>query len=184
MEARGLWSFGHGTASRPVLTDLLARAGVAAVVDVRRYPGSRRDPDVSSEAMARWLPEAGIDYRWDPRLGGRRRVPAEQDPGADDWWRVISFRAYAAHMRTEEFHRALGDLLDQARAGAGPVVFLCSETVWWRCHRRMISDAAVLLHGEPVQHLGHDGRLSAHPPAEGARVTPDGLRYDGAVAAT
>ncbi|WP_435741683.1 DUF488 domain-containing protein [Nocardioides sp. SYSU DS0663] len=175
-----LWTFGHGTADRQALTDLLTASGVAAVVDVRRFPGSRRDANLHRDAMARWLPATGVDYRWEPRLGGRRRVPAGQNPEVDGWWRVTSFRAYATHMRTAEFADALGELLAQSASADGPVAIMCSETVWWRCHRRMISDAAVLLRHVDVRHLGHDGRLAAHPPADGARVTDDGLRYDAA----
>lgn len=149
------------------------------VVDVRRFPGSRRHPHVATDELAVWLPAAGIAYRWEARLGGRRRVPPEE-AGADPWWRVEAFGAYAAHTRTEEFRAAMGELLDEVSAPheEGNVVVMCSESLWWRCHRRLISDVAVLLHEQPVQHLGHDGRLTDHVPAAGARVSPDGLRYD------
>jgi hypothetical protein len=72
----------------------------------------------------------------------------------------------------------MADLLAEVDAGPGGTVVLCSETVWWRCHRRLVSDVAVLLHDVPVEHLGHDGRRTPHPPSPGARVTPDGLVYD------
>jgi uncharacterized protein (DUF488 family) len=172
-----LVSVGHGTADSATLAELLSAARVGLVVDVRRFPGSRRDPEMASEAMARWLPEHGVGYLWEPRLGGRRRVPSEERD-ADPWWRVEAFRGYAAHMRSDEFREGLAELLAQVRSTEGRVAALCSETVWWRCHRRMVSDAAVLLHGVPVHHLGHDGRLTPHVPAAGARVAPDGLRYD------
>lgn len=174
-----LLTFGHGTADQQTIVDLLQGAGARSLVDVRRFPGSRRNPHVSTEALARWLPEAGIAYRWEPRLGGRRRVAADVtrvDGPRDTWWEVEAFRAYAAHTRTEEFVTALGLLLDDA-ADVQTVV-LCSETVWWRCHRRLIADVSVLLHGRTVLHLGHDGRLTPHPPAAGARVSPAGLVYD------
>lgn len=172
-----LLTFGHGTAGREELTTLLTGVEAGCVVDVRRYPGSRRNQDVSSEAMAGWLPEAGIDYRWDARLGGRRRLDPGVDPATDRWWRVEQFRAYAAHMRTDEFADGLAQLLAQLRSDR-TVLVMCSESVWWRCHRRLISDAVVLLHDVPVRHLGHDGRLTEHVPAAGARVTPEGLVYD------
>lgn len=172
-----LLSVGHGTADRDGLTSLLRGAGVTRVVDVRRFPGSRRNPDVATDAMAAWLPEADVAYRWDPRLGGRRRVPKEA-PDADRWWRVEAFRGYAAHMRTEEFAAGLDALVRDADAGTGATAFLCSESLWWRCHRRMISDALVLLAGRAVHHLGHDGRLTAHEPSAGARVTGDVIVYD------
>jgi uncharacterized protein (DUF488 family) len=171
-----LLTFGHGTATEKELVDLLDGAGVGLVVDVRRFPGSRRNPHVATVELQRWLPAAGIAYRWEPRLGGRRRVPPGTDE-VDSWWEVDAFRAYAAHTRTPEFRDALGELLAQA----GPrTAVMCSESVWWRCHRRLIADVVVLLHHRPVLHLGHGGQLAEHRPAVGARVTPDGLVYDGA----
>lgn len=90
---RGLLTFGHGTAQPDELVALVRRAGVEQVVDVRRFPGSRRQPDLGRDAMGTWLPEGGVDYLWEPRLGGRRRAPKGQDPGVDGWWRVAAFRA-------------------------------------------------------------------------------------------
>lgn len=177
-----LLTFGHGTADQEQIAGLLSGAGVGLVVDVRRFPGSRRHPYVATDELERWLPEGGIRYRWEPRLGGRRRVPEDQ-AGTDPWWRVDAFRAYAAHTRTDEFRAAVTDLLvDVAAVTDDPpgatVAVMCSESLWWRCHRRLVADALVLMHDVPVAHLGHDGRLTAHVPAEGARVTPAGLRYD------
>lgn len=170
-----LLTVGHGTLDVDALVALLQDAGVRRLVDVRRFPGSRRDPSVGRDSLGERLPAAGVDYRWEERLGGRRRVPKDQ-PEADQWWRVTAFRAYAAHARTEEFRAAMEQLLEEAATVRTAV--MCSETLWWRCHRRIVSDAAVLLHEIDVQHLGHDGRLTRHPPAEGARVAGDGLRYD------
>ena len=174
----GLVTFGHGTADQQRLGDLLRAAGVGHVVDVRRFPGSRRHPHTASDQLAAWLPAHGIAYRWEPRLGGRRRVPPE-DAGADPWWRVEAFAAYAAHTRTDEFRAAVAELLDEVRSRAGAATaVMCSESLWWRCHRRLIADVLVLLHDVPVEHLGHDGRRVPHVPAAGARVTTAGLRYD------
>jgi uncharacterized protein (DUF488 family) len=172
-----LLTVGHGTHDRDGLGALLSGAGVGLVVDVRRFPGSRRNPDVHTDALAEWLPAAGIGYRWDPRLGGRRSIPAGQDPDVDGWWRVTAFRAYAAHMRTDEFRAGMTDLLAEDDEAAATAV-MCSESLWWRCHRRLISDAALLLHDVPVEHLGSDGRLTPHRPSEGARVVQGDLRYD------
>ncbi|HYF72977.1 MAG TPA: DUF488 domain-containing protein [Nocardioides sp.] len=173
---RGLVTFGHGTAGPDELTALVRGAGIAQVVDVRRFPGSRRDPGLSSEAMGSWFPDAGVDYLWEPRLGGRRRIPAGQDATVDGWWRVAAFRAYAAHMRTDEFREGLEVLLgclDRA-----PTAIMCSESLWWRCHRRLVSDAVLLLHGIPVNHLAHDGRLTEHVPPPSAAVAAGQLHYD------
>lgn len=172
-----LLTFGHGTAEQARIVALLRGAGAGLVVDVRRFPGSRLHPHVARDAMSRWLPDAGIDYRWEPRLGGRRAMP--ERPGPDTWWRVEAFRAYAAHTRTPEFRAAITDLLaDVAATDRGTTVVMCSETLWWRCHRRLVSDVVMLLRGTPVEHLGHDGRRTAHLPSPGARMTSDGLVYD------
>lgn len=174
-----LLTVGHGTAGREELGALLRGAAVGRVVDVRRFPGSRRNPDVGSDALAAWLPAAGVEYRWEPRLGGRRRLPAGAD-SPDTWWRVEAFRAYASYMRTEEFREAMAELV--AGLDAARTVVMCSESLWWRCHRRMVSDAAVLLHDVAVRHLGHDGALTWHRPSEGARLDVDTLVYDRDVA--
>jgi uncharacterized protein (DUF488 family) len=168
-----LLTVGHGTASQEELTALLAGAGVELVVDVRTAPGSRRHPHVARAELERWLPAAGIGYRWVPDLGGFRR-PAADSP--DVAWQVPAFRGYAAWMRTAPFRAALESVL--AGAGERRTAVLCSEAVWWRCHRRLIADAAVLLHGVPVEHLMHDGRRSPHRPSEAARVVDGGLVYD------
>ncbi|AOW90597.1 hypothetical protein TPA0906_08840 [Streptomyces olivaceus] len=165
-----LVTFGHGTAGRSELAALLRDAGVAAVVDVRTAPGSRRDPDLLRERLARWLPEEGLGYRWERRLGGFRK-PAPDSP--DVVWRNASFRGYAAHTRTPEFVAAMDELLAQAARERSAV--MCGEAVWWRCHRRLIADFAVLARDTPVDHLMHDGRLTPHSPTPGARLRPDGL---------
>lgn len=162
---------GHGTADRAELLARLRDGGVERVVDVRRFPGSRRQPDVRREALEEWLPGAGIGYRWDPRLGGRRTLP-KGAPVEDPWWTVEAFRAYATHTRSEEFAAGWADL--RADAAARPVAVLCSESVWWRCHRRLVADVAVLAAGLAVTHLLPGGRRSAHVPSAGARVREDG----------
>ena len=166
-----LLTVGHGPDDRDRLGARLAGAGVASLVDIRRFPGSRNNPDVGRDALAAWLPEARIAYRWDERLGGRRRLPPGE-PVADGWWTVAQFAAYAAHTRTAEFTAALDDVL--AEADRATVAVMCSESVWWRCHRRLVADVAVLGRGVPVEHLMPDGRLTAHRPSEGAVLGEDG----------
>ena len=160
-----LLTVGHGPEDRDRLGARLAGAGVTSLVDIRRFPGSRNNPDVSQDSLAGWLPETGIGYRWEERLGGRRRLPAG-DPVADGWWTVAQFAAYAAHTRTAEFTAALDEVL--AEADRVTVAVMCSESVWWRCHRRLIADVVVLARGLPVEHLMPDGRLTPHRPSEGA----------------
>ncbi|HSA53592.1 MAG TPA: DUF488 domain-containing protein [Yinghuangia sp.] len=168
-------TFGHGTADRARLAALLRGAEVGLVVDVRTAPGSRRNPDALRDRLERWLPEEGVGYRWERRLGGFRKA-APDSP--DTVWRNASFRAYAGHTREPDFLDAMDTLLAEA-AGTRTAV-MCSEAVWWRCHRRIIADFAVLVARTPVLHLMHGGRLMRHAPTPGARVRPDGLLvYDG-----
>ena len=169
-----LLTVGHGPQGRDALGARLPAAGVEVVVDVRRFPGSRNNPDVSREALEKWLPALGIGYRWDERLGGRRRLPPGE-PVEDDWWTVAQFAAYAAHTRTAEFSAALDEAL--AEAASTTVAVMCSESVWWRCHRRLIADVAVLARGVPVTHLMPDGRLTPHRPSEGAVVSDGVVRW-------
>jgi uncharacterized protein (DUF488 family) len=168
-----LLTLGHGTAGATELAGLLDGAGVARVVDVRTAPGSRRHPHVGREAMAGWLAGAGIAYRWEPELGGFRR-PAADSPNLA--LRHPAFRGYADYMRTRRFWAALDRLL--AEAAEAPTAALCSETLWWRCHRRLLADAAELVRGAEVLHLDHRGRLEPHRPTEGVRRDGDLLAYD------
>ena len=171
-----VFTFGHGTAGPAEITALLRGAGVQRLVDVRTAPGSRHNPMSAREAMARWLPEAGIAYQWEPRLGGWRRVKG--GPGlVDSGLRNESFRSYAGYMRTPEFRAGIDDLL--AAAANEQIAIMCAETVWWRCHRKLVSDYLTLVRGIEVRHLMHDGKLREHRPTAEARVDGDVLVYDG-----
>ena len=171
--APSLLTVGHGTMAADELLELLRDAGIDQVVDVRRFPGSRRHPHVGSDQLSEWLPDAGIGYRWDERLGGRRRGRPDTPHTAI---RNDSFRAYADHMDTEEWQVAMDELVAEAQQRR--VAVMCSESVWWRCHRRFIADAAVVRHDLPAFHLMHDGRLTEHPITDGARVMGHDLVYD------
>ena len=168
-----LLTVGHGTLPAEDLGALLRAAGVGLLVDVRSFPGSRRHPHVAREAMEAWLPEAGVEYRWDRRLGGRRRP---SDTSRHHALRHDAFRAYADHMETEDFAAGLDAVVaDVART---TTVVMCAESLWWRCHRRLLADAAALLRGIPVSHLFHDGRLAPHAPTPEARVEDGAVVYD------
>ncbi|MFF2145108.1 DUF488 family protein [Kitasatospora sp. NPDC058190] len=170
-----LLTFGHGLATRDQLASFLHHAGVRVVVDVRTAPGSRRNPDAGRGALASWLPQHGIDYRWEPRLGGFRKAAPESP---DTFWENTSFRGYAGYSRHPDFIAAMDELLAQASVTRTAV--MCGETLWWRCHRRIIADFAVLARRVRVQHLAHNGRLTEHRPTGGARLRDDGLLvFDG-----
>jgi uncharacterized protein (DUF488 family) len=158
-----LFTVGHGTLTSDELEAVLKLAGVRLVVDVRSAPGSRRHPQFGRAEMEQWLPAAGIDYRWEKDLGGHRRPLAESE---NLGLRHPAFRGYADYMATGSFASGLRRLLNDA--ALRPTAALCAETLWWRCHRRLIADAAVLLAKATVVHLGHDGRLTTHRVTEGA----------------
>ena len=168
-----LLTVGHGTLPADDLAALLAGQAVALLVDVRTYPGSRRHPQFGRTEMARWLPDAGVDYRWERRLGGRRPVRPDSVNVA---LRNEAFRGYADHMTTTEFRAALDGVL--AEAAIGRTAVMCSESLWWRCHRRLLADAATLLGGAAVVHVMHDGRTVPHPLTDGVRRDGDHLVYD------
>ena len=166
-------TIGHGTLPADDFAQLLRDAGVEQLVDVRSFPGSRRNPQHGQAAMEQWLPESGITYRWIRALGGRRR-PVEGSPHAA--LRHPAFRAYADHMEGTEFQQGVAELLDLAADGA--VAVMCSESVWWRCHRRLLADHLLLTRDVEVLHLMHDGRRTPHRPTDGVRRDGDRLVYD------
>jgi len=168
-----LITVGHGTLAEDEFVDLLRGAGVESLVDVRTAPGSRRNPQFQRQAMEEWVPRADVAYRWEPRLGGLRK-PAPDSPNVA--LRHSGFRAYADHMMTSDFGAAVHGLL--AEAAEQPTTVMCAESVWWRCHRRLIADFATLVRGADVRHLMHDGRLTEHHLTYGVRRDGDHLVYD------
>lgn len=169
-----LFTIGHGTAPAEEFAALLRGFGVERLVDVRTAPGSKRNPQFRREEMERWLPDAGVAYRWEKDLGGFRKP----DPASPNTaLRHPAFRGYADHMRFGDFWRALDRVI--AETAEAPTTVMCSESVWWRCHRRLLSDAAVLVRGSDVVHLMHDGRSQPHRITDGARREGHLLVYDG-----
>ena len=163
---------GHGTLDADEFAELLVHAGVQTVVDVRRYPGSRRFPHFGAESMQEWLPARGVDYLGIAALGGRRRPSEDHTNGA---WRNPQFRAYADHMATPEFRGGVDQLREVG--GSARLAVMCSESVWWRCHRRLLADHLEVIEQVPVLHLFHDGRLARHAPTPEARASGRRLTY-------
>jgi uncharacterized protein (DUF488 family) len=159
-----LFTIGHSTRGIDELLALLAEHGIETLIDVRRFPGSRRHPQFSRDALAASLGAAGIEYVHEPDLGGRRQ-PAPGSPNTA--WRVAAFRGYADHMDSEAFAAAFDRLLRTAAGSAS--VILCAEAVPWRCHRRLIADAATVA-GVEVLHILGPGRADRHELDPNARV--------------
>ncbi len=151
-----LFTIGHGTRPLEELVAVLGTAGVEVLVDVRRFPGSRRNPQFGIGPLRAALAAAGIAYDHAAELGGRRT----NEPGEDRYAciRVAAFRSYAARMTTPEWQSALARTL-----GSPAPCFMCAETLWTRCHRRLIAE---LLHarGYEVVHLLGPGRAEPHVP--------------------
>lgn len=167
-----IYTIGHSTRTLEEFERLLAARGIVAVVDVRRYPVSRRYPHFAGDALAAALGAVGIEYRHEPDLGGRRTARADSLNTA---WRSPGFRGYADHMETPPFQQALTRLIAHAAAGLTAVV--CAEAVPWRCHRQLIADALVA-RGIEVRHIIGPGAAGLHRLSPHAQVLPEGrLRY-------
>lgn len=165
-------TLGHGTLAAAEFLAVVRDADVKGIVDVRRFAGSRRNPQFSGEEMAKWLPEHRVAYQWLSSLGGRRKpAPDSPNPGL----RNEQFRAYADHMISDEFVEGITELCALARIR--PLAVMCAESVWWRCHRRLLADHLVLIEEVRVEHLFHDGRLVDHVPTPEARRVGDQLVY-------
>jgi uncharacterized protein (DUF488 family) len=167
-----IYTIGHSTRTSAELLALLEEADVELLADVRAFPSSRRHPQFNREALATALEEAGIRYIHMPGLGGRRDpVPGSPNGG----WRERAFQGYADHMASPEFQEALARLEEAASEVRTSI--MCAEAVWWRCHRRLISDALVA-RGWRVEHLGIGERRAVHELPPFAVVEPGGVvRY-------
>ncbi len=163
-----IYTIGHGTRPGEELVACLREAGVRTLVDVRRFPGSRRNPQFNTDVLAESLAASGIRYVHALELGGRRSGEA----GADRFTCIETpaFRSYAARMGLPAWQNALAEAL------AHPVpAFMCAETLWWRCHRRLIAEL-LTARGHDVVHLLRPGERRPHRMSEDATVF-DGRLY-------
>ena len=169
------YTVGHGTATADEFVALLRGAGIEAIADVRTAPGSRRNPQFGSGEMRSWLADAGIGYHHYKALGGWRKPRADSPNLA---LRNAAFRGYADYMLTDAFAAAVDELLGQMQAHVTAV--MCSESVWWRCHRRLLADYLVLVRGWEILDLMHDGRALPHVLTAGVRLQGRYVYYDAA----
>jgi uncharacterized protein (DUF488 family) len=166
-----LWTIGHSSRTLDELLALLAQHDVEAIADVRRFPGSRRQPWFAREALENSLSVHGIAYRWIPALGGRRR-PTPDSPNTA--WRNVSFRGYADHLDSAEFAGGLSELLDLAARLR--TAMMCAEVLWWRCHRALISDV-LTVRGIEVVHILDAKHAPIHRYTSAAHVADGRLDY-------
>ena len=166
-----VWTIGHSSLPIESFLELLARQEIEVLADVRRFPGSRAHPHFNPEPLAESLSARGISYLPFPELGGRRRA----DPGSvNTVWRNAAFRAYADHMQTAEFREGLARLI--AVAGERRTAIMCSEAVWWRCHRSLVADA-LKVRGIHVLHIMGGSKVVEHPYTSAARIVGGELVY-------
>jgi len=166
---RRAFTIGHSTHELDAFCALLEGHGVRRVADVRRFPGSRRNPQFGREALAGGLAARGIGYAHLEALGGRRAVLRGSPNGG---WENAAFQGYADHMGTAAFAAGLAEL--EALVDAAPTAVMCAEALWWQCHRRLVADA-LMARGRGVDHIGSGGELSAH------QLTPFAVVQDGRV---
>jgi uncharacterized protein (DUF488 family) len=162
---------GHSTRSFDEFLSLLQSAGANLLVDVRRYPASRRYPQFNRENLKQSLRDQSIEYTHEPDLGGRRSAEADS---RNLFWRNASFRAYADYMSSSEFRAALDRLLQAAEVKN--VAIMCAEAVPWRCHRQLISDALVA-RGHEVRHILSESMIDTHELNPGALIAADGTVF-------
>lgn len=170
-----IWTVGHSTRSGEEFGQILSAHGIEVLVDVRSFPGSRRYPQFNRAALAESLAGIEIEYRHEPRLGGRRTPRADSHNTA---WRNASFRAYADHMETDEFRKGVEDLLELAASAR--VAVMCAEALWWRCHRSLISDYLKAA-GHTVVHIVDQTKTEEHPFTSAARIVDGELTYRGLI---
>jgi uncharacterized protein (DUF488 family) len=168
-----IWTVGHSTRSGEEFVQILRAHEVEVLVDVRTYPGSRRYPQFNKAELADSLNKNQIEYKHEPRLGGRRTPRPDSHNTA---WRNAQFRGYADHMETEEFKNGVRELLELASSKR--VAVMCAEAVWWRCHRSLIADYLKAA-GHEVIHIIDEQKTEEHPFTSAARIIDARLSYKG-----
>ena len=170
-EERKIWTIGHSTRTLEEFITMLSSFNIWVVADVRNFPSSKRYPHFNKEPLADALMQQQIEYVHFKDLGGRRKPVMGSVNTA---WRNDAFRGYADYMQTNEFKKALDDL--KAIASARATAYMCSEAVWWSCHRSLISDQ-LKSEGWEVIHIMDKDKGSEHPYTKPARIVKGKLRY-------
>ena len=167
-------TIGHSNHPLDRFLALLARHGVEALVDIRRFPGSRKHPHFNRENLAAALPQSGVDYHWLEALGGRRHQQRDESPNVG--LENEGFQNYADYMLTSDFREGVEKLLEVARRKRTAI--MCAEGLFWQCHRRLVSDFLVAS-GVTVQHIMPKGEVRPHKLANGAVIEGEQVTYPG-----
>jgi uncharacterized protein (DUF488 family) len=169
-----IFTIGHSNDPLDRFLALLAQQEVEALVDIRRFPGSRKHPHFHRDNLAAALPKTGVEYHWLEALGGRRHKQQDESPnlGLEN----KGFRNYGDYMLTDEFREGVEQLLDAARHKRTAI--MCAEGLFWQCHRRLVSDFLVA-NGVMVQHIMPSGELRPHTLTSGAVIDSRRVTYPG-----
>jgi uncharacterized protein (DUF488 family) len=169
-----IFTIGHSNHLLDRFLALLVQHEVEALVDIRRFPGSRKHPHFHRDNLAATLPKSGVDYHWLEALGGRRHKQRDESPnlGLEN----KSFRNYADYMLTDEFREGVEKLLEVARRKRTAI--MCAEGLFWQCHRRLVSDF-LIANGVTVQHIMPSGELRPHPLTRGGVIESGQVTYPG-----
>jgi len=170
-----IYTIGHSTRTLDEFLILLRQVGITLLVDVRSIPRSRAVPQFNIDTLPDSLAAAGMGYHHLRSLGGRRHHPRNAPPSHNSYWRVQAFRNYADYAETDEFRAGLDELRELATRERCAI--MCAESVWWRCHRRIIADY-LLAGGTQVEHIMGEGQIVTATLTPGATLMSDGtLRY-------
>jgi uncharacterized protein (DUF488 family) len=165
-----IYTIGHSNQAFEEFISLLEAYEIRVIADIRSFPGSRTFPYFNRANLEASLPEHGVEYLWIPKLGGRRSIRKGFD-SPNIGLTSPGFRAYADYMATEEFREGVNELLSAARKSR--TAYMCAEALYWRCHRRLLSDY-LAFQGIEVLHIMGPKNLVAHKLSKEAMVTDDG----------
>lgn len=168
---REIWTIGHSTHTIEQFITLLKSFDIKLLADIRRFPGSKRLPHFNKENLSASLESHGIKYEHFESLGGRRNPKPDS---INDGWRVLAFRGYADYMETEAFQTGAADLARKAEDVR--TAYMCSEAVWWSCHRSLLSDY-LKVRGWKVFHIMSASKADEHPYTKPARIVDQKLSY-------
>lgn len=171
-ENRIIWTIGHSTRSLEEFVAMLHSSKIKSIADIRSYPGSRKFPQFNKEALEISLPQNNIEYIHLKNLGGRRKASPDSKNTS---WRNLAFRGYADYMETTNFKTEIKNL--EKMALKQRTAYMCSEAVWWRCHRSMVSDY-LKVHGWKVMHIMGVDKEQEHPYTAPARIINGELSYE------